>query len=175
MGVTATIPLSQGSATRAGRYVAIVDDVDFDLARRFTWTADVRKDGQVYACRYVYLGNGRRRKVYLHRVIARRAFGRRAIRPQIDHRDNSGLNNRRDNLRVATAAQNQWNSSRGRRGLKGVEWSASSRKWRARIKVNGVRHDLGVHATQERAAQAYDAAAVALRGAYARPNFGAQS
>ena len=52
----------------------------------------------------------------------------------IDHRDTDKLNNRWNNLRAATKAQNAINSRLGTTntsGLKGVSWHAAAAKWQA--------------------------------------------
>lgn len=92
----------------------------------------------------------------------------------IDHIDGNGANNRLDNLRQATQADNCKNS-RIRRdnscGFKGVMYRTKYKnKWRARIQVNGKRKDLGHFATPEEAHAAYCKAAAELHGEFA--NFG---
>ena len=66
-------------------------------------------------------------------------------------------------LRLATNKQNHENRPGPQRnstsGVRGVSWSKPCRKWRARVKHNGVEHHLGVFETLEEA----DAAAVAKR------------
>lgn len=94
--------------------------------------------------------------------------------PLVDHRDGDGLNNRMDNLRPATCAQNSANQARpvsNTSGYKGVSWRKRDRRWYAYIKVNGKQCHLGSYATAQDAAHAYDAAAIAAWGEYARPNF----
>lgn len=87
----------------------------------------------------------------------------------VDHKNHNGLDNRRDNLRVATVGQNMANL-RKKRGtssrFKGV--SAVPRAhdigWCARIKINNRSKHLGYYDTEEEAAAAYDIAAVACHG-----------
>lgn len=45
---------------------------------------------------------------------------------------------------------------------RGVHWCTSKNMWRAEIEVNGIAHKLGRHHTEEAAARAYDAAAIAF-------------
>ncbi len=90
--------------------------------------------------------------------------------PATDHRNGDGLDNQRSNLRPANAAQNNHNqrpqvghSSR----FKGVTWHKKVRKWQAAIKVCGKTHYLGCYVSEEEAAAAYAAAALAFQGEYA--------
>lgn len=87
-----------------------------------------------------------------------------------DHRNGDGLDNRRQNLRVATKAQNHQNSSKrcdNRSGYKGVGWHTVNKVWRVRIR----RKTIGLYKDVVEAAKAYDAAAVLLFGEFARTNF----
>lgn len=99
----------------------------------------------------------------------------------IDHENRNGLDNRRENLRVATNRQNLQNS-RKRSGtvsrFKGVSFDKHYRKWQARIQACTIgpgghvrRVFLGSFDDEEDAARAYDAAALASFGRFARMNF----
>ena len=91
-----------------------------------------------------------------------------------DHRNGDGLDNRRSNLRDATAGENSRNTRvhlDSASGLKGVSWYKRSRKWRAHIHVGTKQQHLGYFATAEEAAHAYDDAARELHGEYATVNF----
>lgn len=87
-----------------------------------------------------------------------------------DHRDRNTLNNQDNNLRIATRSENQKNRiGRGKSKYLGVH--AHYKRWRGRIKVDGIYIDLKVHDTQEQAARAYDEAAKKYHGEYANLNF----
>lgn len=145
------IPLTCG-------YVAIVDDGDFErLVAMGSWRARPSSARRVYAVRDD--------SIYMHRVVIGAPVGR-----HVDHRDGNGLNNQRANLRLATCTQNLWNSApRGDRTIKGVMLHRGL--YRARIRVNGKRIHLGLFASVELAAAAYDAAALEYFGEFARLNF----
>lgn len=98
----------------------------------------------------------------------------------IDHIDGNPANNRLDNLRLATPAQNAHNSRKrtSKRAssspFKGVFLASKTfpgRPWRAVITQDGESIFLGFFATEVEAAQAYDAKAKELRGEFARLNF----
>ena len=82
---------------------------------------------------------------------------------EIDHRDGDPLNNRWENLRLATSAQNKQNQRNPKgnntSGFLGVflhgHAKDGSPKWRARIQLDGKGTHLGLFDTPERAHAAY--------------------
>lgn len=88
----------------------------------------------------------------------------------LDHRNLQRDDNRWDNLREATRAQNCANraAGRGRSGLKGAHWNAARNCWQSYIKVAGRSQFLGRFDTAEEAHAAYVAAAVMVHGDFAR-------
>jgi hypothetical protein len=110
------------------------------------------------------------RHVPSHCIIWEMHYGKVPYGYEIDHADNDGSNNRISNFRLATHAQNICNRPRQSNnlcGLKGVSRRPSG-KWRARIKANGVVHNLGLHITKGLAAVAYAKAALRHHGQFAR-------
>lgn len=112
---------------------------------------------------------------YLHRDIAQPADGM-----VVDHINGVNHDCRRGNLRVVTRQQNMWNSRRrssSRSMYKGVvlisekKRSPNTKDFSARVMRNGKQVHLGVFSTEVEAALAYDAAARAEYGEYARLNF----
>jgi hypothetical protein len=95
----------------------------------------------------------------------------------VDHLNGLSLDNRRSNLRQASAAQNVQNQPK-RRGpggpshsqYKGVSLFTRTGRWRAAISVNRRQKHLGYFATEEEAARAYDRAALEVHGEFARLN-----
>jgi hypothetical protein len=77
------------------------------------------------------------------------------------------------NLRLATVAQNAWNSKKrkSRSGYKGVCYDKTKRRWRAAIVNHGRRIHLGYFEDKIEAAKAYDAAAKKYCGQFALLNF----
>lgn len=131
------------------------------LVCRYAWHVDA--DGYAAA-----LVEGKR--ALLHRLL----LGIHGTAKIADHRNLDRLDNRRQNLRVATKSQNGYN--RGRRrdnksGYKGVYRCSTTGHWRAEISAERKRHKLGRFADPISAAKAYDAAALRLHGEFARTNF----
>jgi hypothetical protein len=160
----AYIELTQG-------YVTQVDLDDLPLLRSHCWYAHVsrRRDGtvfKVYARASTTGEDGKFRVLPLHRAIMDTQTGL-----EVDHRDGDGLNNRRDNLRICTGFDNSKNRNmhcRNTCGFKGV--SKVKGKWKAKIALRGKSIYLGYYATPEDAALAYDIAAKAHFGDFARTN-----
>ena len=92
---------------------------------------------------------------------------------EIDHTDGNPQNNRAENLREATSAQNKANS-RSRVGstsrYKGVSWSKLRKMWEVQIRTKAGRMHLGFFNDESEAATAYDEAAHREHGAFARLN-----
>ncbi len=112
------IPLTQGK-------VALVSDEDFERVSAFKWMASIsnthrrHSPGSApkwYACRFTELprcpktGKRRRKMVYLHRFLLDAPEGM-----VVDHfPDPDGLNCTRENLRIATYAENRATSTQDR-------------------------------------------------------------
>jgi hypothetical protein len=146
------IPVGQG-------LFATVDAADYRRLRQYKWYA-YRRGRRIYAvCRT------RGKTVYMHRMIMRPRKGY-----LVDHIDGNGLNNRRCNLRVCTAAQNRANSRPcgGVSGYVGVY--PKGNKWRAGITHRGKQYYLGLFDSPVAAAKARDRKAYALHGPHAYLN-----
>lgn len=160
--MTREIPMNHG-------LVALVDDADYELAMRHRWhRTDPNGRRTVYAATNMPIpgrhGRGSYRYKSLHHLITGWSM--------VDHINGNGLDNRRSNLRQVTHAQNCRNrrlNSDNTSGYKGVNRFPSS--WRAGIVVNQRFHHLGMYATAEEAALAYDEGARRLHGEFARLNF----
>jgi len=94
---------------------------------------------------------------------------------RVDHKDRNGLNNQRNNIRIATATQNNANKcALGKSKYLGVSQfheGTSNGKWRARLSCNKKHYYLGQFDTEEKAARAYDVKAKELHGEFANLNF----
>jgi hypothetical protein len=103
---------------------------------------------------YLEIGDSR---VYAHRAVWAMHYGEWP-KGQIDHRDGDGMNNRIDNLRDATHAQNQRNQRlhvKNKTGVRGVSFHTPTKKWQASIwDGNGKRVFIGRFETIEAAAAA---------------------
>lgn len=141
----------------SGRH-AIIDSDDFDSIRGVYWQF---LDG--YAVNTVRI-NGKRQKLSMHTLIAKRPDGY-----QVDHINGNRADNRKTNLRICTAQQNHFNRKPVNGKLKGV--SLKGERWIAQIKINGKNHRIGSFNAPEEAALAYDMVAAENFGAFAYLNF----
>lgn len=146
--------------------LALVDADDYERVTTRTWCVDqrLRTSYAVSGC-----SGPNRRRVLLHQFVLG-VSGRCAV----DHRNGDGLDNRKENLRLATSHQNAGNARKRKMGtsrFKGVGWSKDKNCWRARILLHG-KHErfLGYFDNEQDAAAAYDRAAVVHFGEFAMTN-----
>jgi hypothetical protein len=156
------IPVGQGK-------YAIVDADDYDRLAKYKWQLWSSRD-TYYAFRETSARGGKKRqRVLMHREIIDIPEGM-----VCDHANRKSLDNRKANLRQATASQNGCNTCKRVKKTsryRGVSQDARSNKWRAQIRVNGRNIYLGVSDDEVDAAKAYDAAAKKYHGEFAVLNF----
>lgn len=151
------IPLIQGKFTE-------VSDHRFDFLNQWKWC--LSSNG--YAVRNIRI-NGKYKTLLMHLVIHPSPEGF-----ETDHEDTNRLNNQDYNLRTVTHKQNMFNMKLQKGGsskYKGVNWVKERKKWRSRIKFNGVEKFLGRFNCEIKAAKAYDLAALKYFGEFAKLNF----
>mgnify|MGYP003504821894 FL=1 len=152
-------------------HTAVIDAADVHLVCGRNWFSSIRLRADKTVRTVYAMGNTPRReggpmRLMLHRVIAGTPDG-----VEVDHRDGDGLNNRRENLRMATRAQNTRNrslQSNNTSGVKGVRFDATRNKWRAYIRVCGVLKYIGSYEALDEASEAYAEASARLHGEFGR-------
>lgn len=80
----------------------------------------------------------------VHRLIYLRHHG--CLPKILDHINGNPLDNRIENLREASKYENQYNAkvrTDNSSGIKGIGWHKTKQKWMVRIRINGVRKNLG--------------------------------
>lgn len=90
---------------------------------------------------------------------------------EVDHINGNRSDNRWENLRAATRAQQSMNSCKSRAnssGYKGVRWDKDRGKWLVRIKLNRISRNLGRFDDLSVAKDVYAKAARAAFGDFAR-------
>jgi hypothetical protein len=127
-------------------HTILADEADCPLLSQFTWYVVRTVGGRLYA-QARQRGTGKR--FSMHRLL---------MNPPdemvVHHRNNNGLDNRRENLEITTNRQNiiyasSWNDRHG------VHLHKQSGRWRAQTRdTNGKRISLGMHQTRDAAVDA---------------------
>lgn len=140
----------------------IVSPEDYDSIKSMRWWACKKK----YA--YYISTTIRKKNKSLHRILTGAKIGQ-----IVDHINGDTLDNRRENLRLVDASQNNFNQKKKKYGgpFKGIGWHKRAGKWRARIRAYNQEISLGLYSCPIEAAKAYDEAAKKIHGEYARVNF----
>ena len=168
-----------------GTHTVLFDEEDRELVESHTWHIDKHNRGRTfYANTNIRCDDGYKRKkghlkykrIKLHRAIMKAPKG-----IHVDHINHNGLDNRRQNLRLCTSAENirnrkKPNSFRGKKTLskyKGVSMDkrAKQNPWFFQIIFEGKKQCKYGFSTAEEAARAYDAKAKELFGEFAHLNF----
>ena len=164
-GATAEIDISRGRR-------CLVDVEDLPKVLQYRWYLGGHKPEWSYARAHTYRGDTRV-TVQMHRIILET--------PEYmltDHINGDRLDNRKENLRISTNAENSRNrsaqTSKTYTRFKGVMFADDkprSKPWYSVICANGKYRYLGNFHTDEEAARVYDDAARRLHGPFARLNF----
>lgn len=113
-------------------------------------------------------GDTRRYRFLLHRLLYGLFVGPIPEGMTVDHADGDVLNNRLENLRLATRSENSRNR-KTKSEYKGV-YPMCSGRWYASIFKEGKRYRIGHYDTAIEAARAYNEAALKYHGQFARLN-----
>ena len=153
-----TIELTKGKT-------CIIDNIDIDL-KEFNWVSRCASKS-IYAYRHISTPNHR---VHMHRYIMERILNRSLRKGEhVDHIDHNGLNNCRNNLRLANSKENSYNRRKCIHSsiYKGVSWNKRDSNWRVRIRIDGKLLSLGGYKNERDAAKAYNDVAIKYFGEYA--------
>lgn len=156
------IPLSQGQFSN-------VDDDDFEKLSQYKWYAAYSKTSKSYYAARTTTINGKRKNILMHREI----LGVTNPNILVDHIDHNTLDNRKQNIRLATNSLIQGNSrkqSNNTSGLKGISFLKRTGKWYSQIMINGKKNHLGYFGNAIDAAKAYNDAARKYFGEFALLN-----
>lgn len=150
----------------------LYDPVDDPIVSRFKWRVHLSgSTRKPYAVTYL-----NKKPLGMHRLI----MGLPS-HMEIDHINGNGLDNRRENLRICTPAQNRQNApgwAKRKCPYKGVSKITKWRRarsttpiWEARICYDSKQRVIGTYLTPQEAAHAYDAQARIHHGRFACLNF----
>lgn len=92
---------------------------------------------------------------------------------KIDHGNRDGLDNQKNNLRIASVSENQMNrriQSNNKSGYRGVYFYHQNKKWHAQIQVGKKKIHVGYFKDIVDAVKAYNKAALKYHGEFASLN-----
>lgn len=149
-----------------GNQYAIIDDDYEELVLKFKWFLCKGRGNTLYAAANNWHDN-KNHGFQMHRLIMN--FPKYKL---VDHINGNGLDNRKENLRLANEQQNTHNSKPSKNNklkIKGVIESKEKRrkKFAARIYYNGKGINLGRYFTIQEATVAYNNAAKKYFGEFA--------
>lgn len=137
---------------------AIVDDDDYPKVLPFKWRVQKGKYTQYAVCTI------KGKPVLMHRFILC-ATSRYEV---TDHKNGNGLDNRKENIRICSFQENNFNKKGYKNnalGIKGVN-KCGVKTWQARITHNKKTIYLGVFNSKHEAAIAYNEKAKELQGEF---------
>lgn len=144
--------------------IVLVDDEDFIRLNKYSWY----QQNSGYATAKI-----NRKNILMHRLILHDHYSE--DKKYTDHINHNKLDNRKENLRVATKSQNAANQLKCKEitssKYKGVCWHKGNKKWQANIKINNKVKYLGIYTNEVEAAKKYDEEAKQIFGEFALVNF----
>ena len=151
-----------------GKHQILLDDEDYEVYSKYKWF--LKKHGNTYYARRAVQKNNVRTVIYMHRdIFSLITYNGKMV----DHMNHNGLDNRRENLRICTAAENSYNrvsTVNSTSKYKGVYWCKGRRRWRARIAFNDKFMHLGYFINETDAAKVYNEAALKYHCEFANLN-----
>ncbi|MED1863384.1 HNH endonuclease [Fictibacillus nanhaiensis] len=144
---------------------ALVDDEDFEWLNQWVW-----REEEGYVVRCSTYSNGKRKKIRMHRLIMGYPEGL-----VIDHINRIRHDNRKENLRICTIAQNAMNIGKNENlgtasKYKGVNFREETKCWRSKVRVYKTTIEAGNFTNEDAAANAYNYYAKLYGGEFASLN-----
>ena len=155
-----------------GTHHVLLDDEDYDrVVAEGKWYIQKDSRREVFYVRRATYENGKQKMIHLHRFIVDAPKGK-----VVDHINGDGRDNRKENLRICTHAENVRNRNtppRGKVGYYGVNYSTvkTVKKYEASLKGAPKKIFGGLFFTAEEAAVAYDELAKKHHREFATLNF----
>lgn len=130
----------------------LIDTRDLPRVQEFpnAWCACWHEDIKNFYVEGTITRNGKSKHYGLHRWLTKPLSNL-----VVDHRNHNTLDNRMDNLRVVTEAQNNQNYNglckANKSGYRGVYWQKKMQKWRAHIMIDRKQMHLGYFTDRDEA------------------------
>ena len=143
--------------------IAFVDEIDYPRVMLHKWYGSTPSRGSSRP--YAKFGNNK--SIFLSRFIINAPIGW-----EVDHINRNPLDNRRENLRLATTSENnrnkpQKNNSNGYRGVAFHNEKNRIKKYQARMKVRNKYISLGYFSSAKEAFEVYKDASIKEFGEFA--------
>jgi len=135
-------------------YDVLIDDEDYNLVSNYNWHIDKRNHTN-YARAYIKgsYSSGKRKQIFMHRLI----MGIEGINFDIDHKNENGLDNHKQNLRFITKSGNNRRAKRlNKTGYRGVQKHRNCDRYQAVIRIDGKKKYIGSYNTPEEASIVYE-------------------
>jgi len=127
------------------------DFEDYETIKNYCWS--INKLGYLLAKRR----DNPSKTIYMHRLLMKDELAKYNKKLQVDHIDINKANNRRSNLRLATAQQNRCNRKpikTNKSGIPGVRYKEKQKKWYVVIQYKKKTHWIGSFDKKEDAVRA---------------------
>lgn len=144
-------------------YRFLIDAADVAIALKHCWSRHTNG----YARAVTRDSQGRLKTIYLHRLICEAT----SEQPHVDHVNGDIADCRRINLRRCTRSENMSNQkirADNATGCKGVGLHKQTGKYRARVRLHGKEHHLGLFDSASAASDAATRARNIIHGEFAR-------
>ena len=153
------------TSKKYGTHTVLYDDKNRNLIKKHKWSLAGRKE-KLY-CISIFYDRIRKKTIrtFMHNIIMK-AKG-------IDHKNGNGLDNREENLRIATQRQNNKNmkiSRLNKFGVKGASFCKSRGVYSVHITCDYKHIFLGYYSSLVECAKKYNEAAIRLHGDFANLN-----
>jgi len=133
-----------------------VDPEDEHYLDEYTWRLASPNKRESYVITTIRV-EGKRKPLQLHRlVLGVGSYSENKI--EVDHMNGDLLDNRKENLREVSHAENKQNlphlDPRSTSGYRGVYFRKDKKKWEAYCRINGKRYHVGYYSTPAEAGEA---------------------
>jgi hypothetical protein len=147
----------------------IIDTEDYDKIKNYCWCVAYDKNlNDFYVVSAIYK-NKKRINLKIYRLI----LNINNTQIQVDHKYHNTLDNRKQNLRICTGAQNSMNrkiSKNNTLGYIGIKQRKDCNRWESNISINNKKLYLGLFKNKLCAVCAYNNAALKYHGEFAYLN-----
>lgn len=115
----------------------IIDSSDLEKCKQYKWSTDSNGYPRTNT-------KNLREYLFIHQLISNSYTNNKII---VDHKNLDKLDNRKENLRICSASQNNMNKKiqmNNTSGIRGISWHKIHNKWQSSISINGKTIYLGI-------------------------------